>query len=551
MRVLDYAWNMIGTVSGADHTKFRLILDKSARFPTIGLDADKKYIVRIPAPDQTDSGLLSLQGLYLECDGSGWETMWRLFKASVNHGAFHVAYANPSMYSEWAKTKPRSAALFSASLVEDYRITMMAKDRTPGVASDIAYANYISARRMPNPDKIQSAPLRLAVKMLLALWGLKAGSDPDESRTVMSATEKAKALLGDPTSEAGALGAVDQVYKALPGGVLSVIPAFAHTELHGANVSFDSALKGADNGVQLQNSLAALGLSALEESADADISETYQTFMDEEYRLKRLRDNLQKVIEETKLTSVQFPPGDYSEFLKIRADLAGPIRSIRNQVLLAKNMLDEDPGKESGQVDLQAAMQMIASKQRRSDIFQRDEQMLKEEAWAILIDASKSMFATAKEVRGVATCLAEVAHSVMKEKTKWAVFGFNDTFQVVKDFDEQYTINTKARIGGLEQKGATYLPDAVRTAAKLLAERPVDTHYLVVVSDFLPVGYYEIEKHLNETMEDIQKTGISTIGIGVKNNSVAKYFQVKTVITDPYQMMKFFVRAYMELAGAS
>ncbi len=549
MRVLDYAWNLFGTVSRADHTKYRMILDKAARFPTIGLDADRKYVVKIPAPEQTDAGLLSIQGLYLECDGSGWETTWRLFKGSIAHAAFHVAYSKPSIYSEWAKTKLKSPALFSASLVEDYRITMLAKDQTPGVISDIAYSNYIGARRILNPDKIQGQQLRLATKMLLALWGIKTGDDDDEARTVLSATEKVKALLGDPASATGAVSAAEHVYKALPSGVLGAIPGFPHTELHGTNISFESALKGADNRSQLQNTLSVLGLASISESADIDISETYQTFMDEEYRLKRLRDNLQKVIEETKLTAIEFPPGDYSEFLKVRADLAGPIRSIRNQVLLAKNMLDEDPGKESGQVDLQAAMQMIASKQRRSDIFQRDEQMLKEEAWAILIDASKSMFATAKEVRGVTTCLAEVAHSVMKEKTKWAVFGFNDTFQVIKDFDEQYTINTKARIGGLEQKGATYLPDAVKTAAKLLAERPVDTHYLVVVSDFLPVGYYEIEKHLNATMEELQKTGISTIGIGVKNNSVAKYFQVKTVITNPYQMMKFFVRAYMELAG--
>jgi nitric oxide reductase activation protein len=139
----------------------------------------------------------------------------------------------------------------------------------------------------------------------------------------------------------------------------------------------------------------------------------------------------------------------------------------------------------------------------------------------------------------------------MKERSRWAVYGFNDYFHVVKDFDEPYSIEARARIGGLFQEGPTYLPDALLVASKALGARPVDSKYLVVVSDCLPTGYQGIEKELEEKIKLISRSGIMLLGVGVQSSAVTKYFAVNCVMTTPYELMKFFVKGYIELSSTA
>jgi nitric oxide reductase activation protein len=213
--------------------------------------------------------------------------------------------------------------------------------------------------------------------------------------------------------------------------------------------------------------------------------------------------------------------------------------------------LDEEPNKESGQIYMPMAMQVIASESLRSDAFARDEPIVKDEAWVILLDASKSLGSAAFEVRTIATCLAEVAKDLMTEKGRWAMLAFNDRLQILKDFEENYSIDHKARIGGLTQRGPTYLPDAVSVAAKVLAMRPVEAKYLVVVSDCLPAGYEGIEDEMMKVAASLGRKGVMMVGLGIGSSAVKRYFRVSSVLNTHYEMMKTFVRAYMELSASA
>jgi nitric oxide reductase activation protein len=171
------------------------------------------------------------------------------------------------------------------------------------------------------------------------------------------------------------------------------------------------------------------------------------------------------------------------------------------------------------------------------------------ESWAILVDASRSLNYFHGEVRGIVLCLAEVAKELLLDKTCWGVFAFSNKFYIVKDFSEVYTNRVRARIGGLNHSGLTYLPDGITLAAEAMKKRTEESQVLVVVSDFFPSGYENIEEELQDKVEKIEKSGIGIIGIGVKSRAVENYFRISCVVESPYELMKKFAKAFIEYSS--
>jgi nitric oxide reductase activation protein len=226
--------------------------------------------------------------------------------------------------------------------------------------------------------------------------------------------------------------------------------------------------------------------------------------------------------------------------------LAGPIRRILNKLRLLRNLYGDDFRHETGLLDLQEAIQVVASKSPRTDVFTLEELQSMVEAWAILVDASRSLNYFHGEVRGIILCLAEVANELLLDKTAWGVFAFSNKFYIVKDFSEVYTNRIRARIGGLKHSGLTYLPDGIMLAAEALKKRLEESKVLVVVSDFFPSGYENIEEELTERVKKIERSGIGVIGIGVNNEAVKNYFRTNCVVENPYELMKKFAKAFIE-----
>lgn len=110
----------------------------------------------------------------------------------------------------------------------------------------------------------------------------------------------------------------------------------------------------------------------------------------------------------TEFEDFTFPAEDYAEYQRKRQLLSSPIKRILHRLRLLKNVGGEDFRQESGVVDLQEAIHVIASQSQRTDIFVHEELQTREDAWSILIDASHSLNMFKGEVRGIALCLAEV-----------------------------------------------------------------------------------------------------------------------------------------------
>ncbi|MEM3055145.1 MAG: VWA domain-containing protein, partial [Candidatus Bathyarchaeia archaeon] len=253
---------------------------------------------------------------------------------------------------------------------------------------------------------------------------------------------------------------------------------------------------------------------------------------------------------DTQFEDFAFPKEDYAEFQRRRELLSSPIRRIMHQLRLLKNVSGEDFKQESGFVDLQEAIQVIASKSQRTDIFVREELQTREDAWSILIDASHSLNMFKGEVRGIALCLAEVAKTLILNQNSWGMYAFNNKFYIIKDFSERYDAHVRARIGGLNHGGFTYLPDALLLAAKALKGRLEEARVLVVVSDFFPAGYENAGEKLKENIKKIERMGIGIIGIGVNSTAVRQYVRTNCVVENPFDLMKKFTKAFIEYSAS-
>jgi hypothetical protein len=557
LNILDYSWGLVTSVGKRDYDSFRLILEKDLTSPV--LTADKAgMVLKLPIPKLDSKGFYNLHGLYFDADERAWSGLWRLYRASLYHGALHSAYSDFRQYAGWAKGKDLKTATFLVSLIEDYRVTKKAAKDWPGILPDIAYANYTAGLRVKNVDALVG-PERAATKLLLELWGVNHGlrGDEEEDSDVRQMAGDIRAgveaaVKGGPDYPKEIFDAADAVYaKFSRGSKIREVPSFPHTESHGESSIFGGQVTETEDSKSLETSaLAALGLNeSVAPQEDSEANEYFNAIRANDAKFQKIREKYEKHISSTRLASIEYPNGDYANFMRIRASLSGPIRNIRDQLRQVRNVLDETGGHESGQIDTQAAIQVIASGDRRSDVFLREEPVHKSEAWAILLDASKSTSAFSHEVKGISTCLAEVVKDLIPVQSQWAMYSFNNSLQIIKDYEENYTTETKARIGGIQQRNITLLPDAIKVAQKVLSEQPVDTKILVVASDGIPTGYKGVEQDLISTIKGISKSGTFLMGLGIDSHAIEEYFTVNCVVSSPYQMMKSFVKSYLELSS--
>jgi hypothetical protein len=276
-----------------------------------------------------------------------------------------------------------------------------------------------------------------------------------------------------------------------------------------------------------------------------------ETFFELVRELKFRQKIIEKLMQATRnlnFSDVLFPHCDYVSFSKMHSELSPDIRKITERVRMVKNAFDENTFQEVGNIDLQVAIQAIASESNRSDIFTRDEELLKEETWTILIDSSKSLSGSSTELRAISICLAETAHSILGS-SPWGMFAFSDELTCVKDFAERYDNLTKARIGGMHMGGLSYIPDAIRACANLVRPHSRDRNFMILVSDGLPSGYPKIEEQFAMSVRELRRNGISLIAMGVGSGSIKKTVRNARIVEKPTDIAKEFMEVYMSMSS--
>ena len=523
MRLSTYSWETGTYVTNGTFTDFKVVLTFGLT-PSVEREGNV-LVVKVPIPMQTKAGDENGEGVEYSYQGisftetlENWKWIWVLFSAALLHGSFHKDQTSFETYRRWSTGKQHKKALDTISFIEDVRITLLGLQKNPGFGSTIGYANYVSLSTAPDEER----------KILIDVWGT-----PDNKILNMIKS-------GD------LVGALNAVYE------YPVVPRLIYADARGVDIRMKKWADTHDDPDLRRNVLKVVGIDLNNEwnktiAADSlDFAVSIRSF----YHTKEaVKEKFVEALEGTVLEGIDFPVSDYAEYLKTRASLAGPIRSIRNRLVLLKNEEDEVTHQRAGYPDLPEVIQMLASGKERENVFVRNELERTDLAWVILADTSKSMGSGINTVKGVITCLSEVAKDLIPHYDDWAVYTFDTGLKVIKDFSEPYSNDSRARIGGLVPTSLTYFPDALMAVSKMLAKRSAALKILVVVSDGEPLGYIGIKEKMTATMKQLLKTPIIMLGVGVQSAEMKKYFRATVKIDNPYEMMKFFVNKYIEIVA--
>jgi hypothetical protein len=248
----------------------------------------------------------------------------------------------------------------------------------------------------------------------------------------------------------------------------------------------------------------------------------------------------------SRFSSMGFPNQDYTEYLIAKARCKKNTNRMEESLYQAMNEYMEDIWKKHGVLDLADAIQVIASKSDRTDIFLLEEKIQRSFAWSILIDASMSMKHIRNYTRDIAVILAETASKMLLDSTSWSVSAFNDRFEIIKDFNEQYNTKVKSRLGGLEFKGLTYLPDAMEVAGVALGERREDLKIMAIISDGWPYGYSNIFPAATEILNQLETAEIAVIGIGAQSGRMEFIFDAHCTSFTLKEFVNKFGARYFE-----
>ncbi|MEM4704121.1 MAG: hypothetical protein QXJ02_03550 [Candidatus Bathyarchaeia archaeon] len=568
MEFFDYAWATSFQITKKKHEDVKILVRNDVRFPLLGKD-NYGYVICLPEPKEISSKEAEFQGLRLkQNDETHQKILWQLFRASVFHLSQHVATSGYDLYSKWSKEKDPKLALYVASLIEDAVVAAYAENFWSPFLPDVALANAIAYLRLKPAQVLLDDSLRVMTAILsqFTLRKIK-GSVSKEMQNdvneVVAYLQEIKDFAGKMASqqkEATAaerlnflrrkLELADVMYRKLQRyGSPSVYCAMPHTENYFQESVYRNSISVTKDEFDhaLQMAFAAMNSKVfVDDSCEREASQAFTEWKGRKEREQKIIASYKEACAETRFSAIEFPKEDYTEYLRSKLLLSSPIRRILEKLRLLKNVTGEDFKHESGFIDLQEAIQVVASQSKRTDIFVREELQTREEAWAVVIDASHSLNFFTGEVRGVALCLAETAKNLIPDRTSWGMFAFSDKFYIIKDFSENYSTRIRARIGGLKHGGLTYLADGLAMIKDKLRQHLEESKMIIVVSDFFPSGDDKIKEELKQSLRQIERAGFGLIGIGLKSRAVKDYLRVNCVVDSPYDLMKKFTKAFLE-----
>ena len=582
MDLFEYVWLTSFQITRKSHEEVKVLLRDDAPYPTLGKDK-RGYIICIAKPKRRKDNRIRYLGLIFDPGNEMHKKLlWQTFKASVFHLSMHVAASNYEAYADWSKDKNIENATFVVSLLEDAVVRAGLQALWTPFREDVAVADTLSYLMMKPAHLILNPALRFMTALVSSYtMGSIKGTLPAKMRNdadvIVSSLGEIQKVVQNELGKTSAfehdegisqkitdlslmqrLATADLMYETLERyGATTEVPSLLYTENHGTNSTFfirdiptereiNEHLKASQETRQALADSNGVQRIIVDRSLEAEVAQVFSTWESIEKNERRILKNYESLGIGSRFRSFEFPREDFAEYIYSRAFVSSPIRRVLERLRLLKNLTGEDYRHEMGSLDMQEAIQVVASKSDRTDVFVRDELQTREDAWAILIDASHSLKSFTGEVRSITLCLSEVARNLFQNQNAWATFAFNDKFYIVKEFSESYTNRTRARIGGLEQGGMTYLTDALLLTARILKKRTEESRLIVVVSDFFPSGYVGAEDALKACVKKIENSSIGVIGLGISSRAVKNYFRINCVVNSPTELMKKFVDAFFQ-----
>jgi hypothetical protein len=484
----------------------------------------------------------------------------------VYHLSAHALTSNYEDYRDWEIARNPLLTRFVKSLLEDLKVNSFIAEWFPGRLGDVAFACALALSRLRNIENVRIQATRImASLMIYANTGLKRFVSENERELVnglfdtMDAYKKAilasiKEEKEDITDEK--LGTADRIYEAIiTHGPLIEVPSIPFTEYLGPCSLFPQAKVGPPDSVEALLDECLFGMGAAQAGAPRRYErrttrEQDQMVFDSHFlekdKERRILSRYEELVLLTRFRAMAFPDQDYTGYLRAKARCKKEMNKLIETMLNTYDAYMEDIRKLHGVLDLADAIQVVASKSDRSDIFLLDEKIQKSYALAILMDASTSMRHIRDYVIEMAIVIAESANKVFLDPTCWGIYAFSDSFYMIKDFSEHYNTRVRSRLGGLRFGGLTYMPDALQMVGRLISKRGEDLKIIVVISDGWPYGYSNIYAAANEVISKLEAGDIALIGIGAQSGRMEFMFSSNVAAFTLKEFVRKFSDVYID-----
>lgn len=569
MGFFDYAWSLSFQ---KDQMNTKIRLDRKLQLPTLTWD-EFCFKIILPVPLVTEEGSVSFLGYEFPAV-SGKTMAGRLFRACVFHLTAHTLMPIGDENAASRTSKCKLVEAFSKSLVNDTYVNTYISIKHPEMLADIAFANSLGFMKMKPVERIFNPATRIMTALLSKsnLGNVKGTLCPDEENTVNylearlnSLKEKIGTSLNGKEVEVNGFfsEAENEIIRVLEShGPFLEAPSLPHTDQIGPHTVFSQYERGSDIEIEknFKKSMEKLsGMIPSKESmesywrkeTDIEAIQAFDSWFHQRVREQKILTKIEKYIEGTRLKSFDFPDEDYAQYQKSRVLLRGGSRRLLDSLRAAQDALDEDPRKEMGQLDMTEVIQKVASQSPRTDVFMQNEYLSRSFAWGVLFDVSASMKIKSELSKALVICVAEATKELLMDPGSWTLFAFSDRFYILKDASEAYSRRVRARIGGLKFDGLTYMPDAIRVAGKILAQRFDEQRFLIVLSDGWPYGYPNMSLALSESIKSLEKRGIIVIGVGLENERMGEFFKISSVVYNQKDLIKRFAKIFVQASAAA
>ncbi len=225
--------------------------------------------------------------------------------------------------------------------------------------------------------------------------------------------------------------------------------------------------------------------------------------------LDTLPDPYQTYLRKVKKLKAVYPRAKIEKF-QMPEGVMNAINDIKSKMIRLKiGGLKEEYGFSSGiKFDLGTVIQAIAS---GKGLTSKDRPFIKvksdiEHAITILVDFSSSMKAYEKQIRESVFIFSEVLD---KLQLSFSIFGFSDKFWIIKNFNNKWNLDAKARLFSLEPSGMSPAGIAMDVAGSIMRKVSEKGKIMFVLTD----GFFDNRIHAKLAVKEIRKSGIVIIGI--------------------------------------
>ncbi len=482
-------------------------------FPII--EKTPKCRVTIPKPQKIDGGYF-FEGYVFDNYDNDYEVIWSLYLTTISHMAAHAKISDYTQYENWMRGKTFEKCQKVIDFVEDLRVDEYLEKLFPDTWQNIEQIR-MKFDSLQN-DKILK---HMNENFYNSFYITK-------SNEIQKLREKLAQVDGVEINEI--IPYLDFLYKNQDLLPKNSLPYCMHRDDEDSKNGFIKNIK-----IQLEGQFARI------------VAEMDDVWIKEDRKSGRKLSEYQNLAEDSHFDEVMVGSENLAEFSRLTDESAGLLQRLRTSVRTLSNIVDTPVVEDAGLIDMQLAIQREASQKEGTQIFEQDVPRKESENWVVIIDASASMISKFEEMKKMALCLSEAAEEINQSGGKWGLYSFNNNFLIVKDHVEGYNQQTKARIGGIENKGLSLIPDAVNMGIKILKRDKESTHkYLILISDGQAFGYSDIDECFKKSLLNAKQNSINLVGIGIPKD-LARYFSFTINTDDPQKTVDKFMSAYSYL----